>query len=441
MAGMRGDDPQRRTRKQERKRAKKAERTLQRAIDAGVLRGRRGITWDVNISAVLPPLFFKELPEEPLENWQQDLLEQTGLISCDTLSLPEADSPSATDAYPALGYLWVYEPQDLEEMSLDEVARIWEHRKQLCGSREAAAEVLALIEIMTGQVDTYQGWQAYLEHPVIQEFTPTVEPVEALPVAPLPPVDDTPAAPSPPEPEPEERELDFPALSRLDLEELDIDEIKDAWERRPESFTSLEAASEALGQLRHAAGIPGDHRWQTLMVHAEILKLADELPDRDDEVDDPPATPEATSIPAPGPSQEALQRDQRQRRQQEIVVREGQQGFRQSVLDNFRGTCCVSGCREPAVLEAAHITPYRGPHSHHPANGLCLRVDLHRLFDSFKLSIDPETLRVVTAPHLAHDPSYRDLAGHRLSPGTVPASRDLLAEHFARFQERLAGTP
>src|SRR5258708_30247438 len=33
------------------------------------------------------------------------------------------------------------------------------------------------------------------------------------------------------------------------------------------------------------------------------------------------------------------------------------------------------------LLEAAHIQPYVDERSNHPQNGLCLRVDLHRLFD------------------------------------------------------------
>src|SRR5271155_3471993 len=43
------------------------------------------------------------------------------------------------------------------------------------------------------------------------------------------------------------------------------------------------------------------------------------------------------------------------------------------------------------LLEAAHISPYRGLQSNHPQNGLLLRADLHSLFDLGMLAVDPLT--------------------------------------------------
>jgi predicted restriction endonuclease len=43
-----------------------------------------------------------------------------------------------------------------------------------------------------------------------------------------------------------------------------------------------------------------------------------------------------------------------------------------------------------AVLEAAHIHPYRGAHTNDVTNGLLLRADLHTLFDLKLLWIDEE---------------------------------------------------
>jgi hypothetical protein len=42
----------------------------------------------------------------------------------------------------------------------------------------------------------------------------------------------------------------------------------------------------------------------------------------------------------------------------------------------------ISGCRTPAVLEAAHISRYLGEKDNHPTNGLLLRADLHTLFEN-----------------------------------------------------------
>lgn len=48
---------------------------------------------------------------------------------------------------------------------------------------------------------------------------------------------------------------------------------------------------------------------------------------------------------------------------------------------------------EPA-LEAAHILPYRGPQTNHPANGLLLRADMHDLFDLGLVCVDPSSMRI-----------------------------------------------
>ncbi|WP_346798106.1 HNH endonuclease signature motif containing protein [Halomonas sp. Bachu 37] len=369
-----------------------------------------------------------------LEHHELSVLQTHRALSPIYLVSDDAPEPEPVlRTYPPLGYLWVYEPDDIAELTLDEVHLIWEHREQLCGSREAAAEVLAIIEVATGIVETYQGWLSYMDRKEIQSLVPNVEP-EAKAPAPDVPLEDAPLPVPAPAPAsvPDDSDLSFPALTRQDLYELSEDELKDAWERRPESFASLEAACGALALLRARQGIAVDTGWQALMRHSEILKLVDELPDRD--VSEGPPSPERIAVPSPPPpSVEALRTDRRTRRQHETVVREGQPEFRLDVLANYGGRCCLSGCRESVILEAAHISPYTGPHSNHTANGLCLRVDIHRLFDRFRVSIHPDTLTLAIAPSLSDDPTYQALAGKRMTTGRIPASQALLAEHYRRF--------
>lgn len=81
--------------------------------------------------------------------------------------------------------------------------------------------------------------------------------------------------------------------------------------------------------------------------------------------------------------------DERDYAQRLIAIRRGQQGFRQGLLRAFDRTCCVSGSRVEATLEAAHIRPYRGPGSHVAGNGLLLRADLHTLFDLHLVTVMP----------------------------------------------------
>lgn len=49
--------------------------------------------------------------------------------------------------------------------------------------------------------------------------------------------------------------------------------------------------------------------------------------------------------------------------------------------------CAISGERTLPVLEAAHIKPYTQSGPHATANGLLLRSDLHKLFDTGYLTI------------------------------------------------------
>ncbi|PRH81244.1 HNH endonuclease [Arenimonas caeni] len=64
-----------------------------------------------------------------------------------------------------------------------------------------------------------------------------------------------------------------------------------------------------------------------------------------------------------------------------VAQRQGQGAFRAKLLEAYDSCCTISGCNAVAVLEAAHIVPYRGEHTHRVDNGLLLRSDLHTLFD------------------------------------------------------------
>ena len=82
--------------------------------------------------------------------------------------------------------------------------------------------------------------------------------------------------------------------------------------------------------------------------------------------------------------------DSRVLREQLRVVREAQGTFRVRVLDAYGGRCAVTGEHALPVLDAAHITPYRGLESNHIQNGLVLRADLHRLYDDGYVTVTPD---------------------------------------------------
>lgn len=92
--------------------------------------------------------------------------------------------------------------------------------------------------------------------------------------------------------------------------------------------------------------------------------------------------------------------DERQRAIRAIRIRRGQPAFRAALLNAYGRRCAITGCAVEDVLEAAHISPYRGPLTNHVSNGLLLRADIHTLFDCNLLAIHPDTRRVVIAESL-----------------------------------------
>ena len=79
--------------------------------------------------------------------------------------------------------------------------------------------------------------------------------------------------------------------------------------------------------------------------------------------------------------------DRRDRVPGTIVARRGQGRFRSGLLAAYDERCAVTGTVVTEILEAAHISPYKGDHTNHLANGILLRADIHTLFDLHLLTI------------------------------------------------------
>ena len=54
------------------------------------------------------------------------------------------------------------------------------------------------------------------------------------------------------------------------------------------------------------------------------------------------------------------------------------------------GRCAISGEKTLPTLETAHIKPYAESGPHAISNGLLLRSDLHKLFDSGYVTVTPQ---------------------------------------------------
>jgi hypothetical protein len=78
---------------------------------------------------------------------------------------------------------------------------------------------------------------------------------------------------------------------------------------------------------------------------------------------------------------------ERRRVTREVLSRPQQAQFRKNVLQASKGVCLVTGTRLERVLEAAHIVPVASSGLDTTGNGLCLRSDIHVLFDAGHLRI------------------------------------------------------
>ncbi|WP_281545883.1 HNH endonuclease [Grimontia sp. SpTr1] len=125
----------------------------------------------------------------------------------------------------------------------------------------------------------------------------------------------------------------------------------------------------------------------------------------------------------------ANNKDGRERILRQIVARQGQRKFRESLLAEYNSTCVVTGCNVIQALEAAHIIPYNGEETNHVQNGLLLRSDIHTLFDLGLISIDAKTMKVVISDQLQGS-EYQSLAGKDVSG--ISASKACLDDHLSK---------
>jgi hypothetical protein len=89
--------------------------------------------------------------------------------------------------------------------------------------------------------------------------------------------------------------------------------------------------------------------------------------------------------------------DERSRQVREVAVREGRDRFRTAVLEAYGSCCAITITDVPAALDAAHIAPFKGRQSNVIPNGICLRKDIHSLFDRGMLAVDEHTHQVLLA--------------------------------------------
>ena len=73
-----------------------------------------------------------------------------------------------------------------------------------------------------------------------------------------------------------------------------------------------------------------------------------------------------------------------------VLRRTNQSKFRRQILSAANNRCILTNETTLDVIEAAHIVPVGHGGSDHVGNGFCMRVDIHRLYDSGKIRINPD---------------------------------------------------
>ncbi|WP_293610095.1 HNH endonuclease signature motif containing protein [Ponticaulis sp.] len=117
-----------------------------------------------------------------------------------------------------------------------------------------------------------------------------------------------------------------------------------------------------------------------------------------------------------------------------VVARVGQKKFRDGVLARYNHQCAISGASVVQTLEAAHIIPYNEStlHRDDPENGICLRADLHKLFDAGLLWF--EDASVVVSKNVK-DTTYRNFHGAKIDPTPLPELIDVRAGYLRRLED------
>lgn len=131
-----------------------------------------------------------------------------------------------------------------------------------------------------------------------------------------------------------------------------------------------------------------------------------------------------------------LPEDRREKVFRQIKERRGQSQFRDLLRQRYGNQCMITGLKLLDVLEAAHISPYRGTDDNHPDNGLLLRADLHTLFDLNLLGINPESLEVKFHPKVLKT-GYQTLEGIKLRCSQYKPSQSALQYRWKEFLTRL----
>jgi len=117
----------------------------------------------------------------------------------------------------------------------------------------------------------------------------------------------------------------------------------------------------------------------------------------------------------------------RNRQLSSVLARPNQAKFREQVLAASSNCCLLTRESLPEVLEAAHIRPVNYGGDDSVGNGLCLRVDIHRLFDS-------GSIRISSTGTLRLSDGVRTSPGYAMLPEVI-ALPEAVNLHLLKWRE------
>ena len=215
---------------------------------------------------------------------------------------------------------------------------------------------------------------------------------------------------------PKEESRALPSFSRprkLSPSDTAGEELRNTLQREQEPIAQAPGAKGGNRQkrIRIRVAVPGVHTADELerVVLGEVSPMAQAARNV---IENPEPDPGVTETYDP-----TNKRDVRLATWKQIRARQGQPKFRDELMTAYDSKCSISACGAAEVLEAAHIQPYRGAHTHHVENGLLLRADLHTLFDRFLLTVASSDWTVLLSPALRAG-YYRRVHGRTLRPMT-----------------------
>jgi len=117
----------------------------------------------------------------------------------------------------------------------------------------------------------------------------------------------------------------------------------------------------------------------------------------------------------------------------ERLKREEQDKFRNDLLERFNNKCILTGT---TIVQACHIIPYSETKDMSIENGLLMNSHHHNIFDSYDLSINPNTL-CIEISNKYKDDIFTNILLKRINIlEQYPKVLEYLSHHYDKFKKK-----